>query len=88
MIYACPQTVRKTSANGQRRPTLPNGVLAAQTGCKGHHPRSAIRAVRIRLTDQLVRSAPRHQRQGSWALALNRGNVLAGAQCFSALPDV
>jgi hypothetical protein len=62
MIYACPQTVRKMSTDGQRRPTLPNGVLAGQTGWEGHHPWSVIRTGRIRLTGQLVRPASRYQR--------------------------
>lgn len=35
----------------------------------------------------LVRPASRHS-AGSWALALSRGNALAGSQGFSALPDV
>ena len=35
MISICPQNVRKTSAEGQRRPTLPNGLSAGRPGCGG-----------------------------------------------------
>jgi hypothetical protein len=88
MISGCPQIVRRTSADSQRRPTLPNGVLAAQTGRKGHHPWSVIRAGRIRLTGQLVRLTILRLRGGSWILALNRRNASAGSSWFLMLSGV
>lgn len=57
-------------------------------GSTGYHPRSVIRAGRIRLIGQLVRPASGRLRWESWTLELSSGNALAGSPDFSALPNV
>jgi hypothetical protein len=68
-------------------PVDTNGEAWTICGTNEEKARCPLR-IYIRLTDQLVRPASRHQRRKSWALGLSRGNVLADSQGFSALPDV